>query len=142
VLTMADDTRIMLESHDWEHTSRGDGKKVKCPVCGSTGYPGGKWTLKHNEHADCDICGKTVSKRGLVNHKARAHPGWRADEQFNNLPRNDIEELMVTVEHALDDARAYGVEVEVMVWALMFARKHPEIDLPTIVDWGCDEWLK
>jgi len=51
----------------WERTPHG--RKVICPDCGATGYPGGSWLNKHRRHTDCDVCGKTVTARGLNNHK-------------------------------------------------------------------------
>lgn len=44
------------------------GTKIACPVCGLTGYIGGKWTSKHAEHVECS-CGAMISKQGLNAHR-------------------------------------------------------------------------
>jgi hypothetical protein len=49
----------------WERTPRG---KVICPECGLTGYPGGKWAVKHALHVTC-TCGRRVSSQGLPAHR-------------------------------------------------------------------------
>lgn len=51
----------------WGRTPRG---KLICPECGLTGWPGGSWIDKHQNHSTAP-CGRVVSDRGLPNHTGR-----------------------------------------------------------------------
>lgn len=55
---------------------------------------------------------------------------------------SELDQLMDNVRAVLDEAHTYGLDVEVVTWALMFARKHPEVPLDTCLDWALDEWVK
>lgn len=50
----------------WPTTPTG---KLVCPECGKSGYYGGKWVLKHEDHVTC-TCGQRVTRRGLGPHQA------------------------------------------------------------------------
>jgi hypothetical protein len=42
-------------------------------MCGTSGYPGGSWTLQHERHEECPVCGKVQSESGMPTHLAKAH---------------------------------------------------------------------
>jgi ribosomal protein S27E len=47
--------------------------KVRCTVCGKTGYPGGRWQDAHRRgHRPCPRCGGVLAV--LANGNARTHP--------------------------------------------------------------------
>ena len=50
--------------------------KVRCTVCGSTGYPGGSWMDVHIEgHSECPDCGKVKATRVMRKHRSHwSHP--------------------------------------------------------------------
>jgi Zn ribbon nucleic-acid-binding protein len=54
---------------NWERTTHG---YLICPHCGKTGYTLGRWLEAHKQHAECWVCGKVVTARGLKIH-ARIH---------------------------------------------------------------------
>jgi len=62
-------SRVLRESQSWRRTPRG--RKIICPACGATGYPGGTWLIAHEFHETC-WCGKVVTCRGLDGHR-RSH---------------------------------------------------------------------
>lgn len=50
--------------------------KLRCEVCGASGYPGGAWMAKHLTHDElCTECGAELSNRGaLGQHRRQNHP--------------------------------------------------------------------
>jgi hypothetical protein len=44
--------------------------KLVCDECGGSGYSGGSWMNKHNEHVNCPDCGKRVTVVGLPHHQS------------------------------------------------------------------------
>jgi DNA-directed RNA polymerase subunit RPC12/RpoP len=61
---------IEAASRSWPRSTENRGRKVACPACGATGYPGGAWTHAHLIHVRCSDCGRTITARGLNTHKA------------------------------------------------------------------------
>lgn len=55
--------------------------KVRCVVCGSTGYPGGPWMESHRRgHAPCPLCGRPLTR--LLNGHPRKHSRCPARRGF------------------------------------------------------------
>lgn len=46
--------------------------KIACPDCGMTGYRGGRWIERHDQHVRCD-CGAIVNRKGWKKHAASKH---------------------------------------------------------------------
>jgi hypothetical protein len=53
-----------------------------------------------------------------------------------------IEEQMDAVKIAIDGASEYGLEVEVITWALKALKKNPELNISEAVSIGFYEWVK
>lgn len=57
---------MSVDTSTWPRTSR-RGYKIVCPDCGLTGYVGGRWIERHDEHVRCD-CGAVTTKKGWKKH--------------------------------------------------------------------------
>lgn len=66
----ADQVGIELDSAKWPPAAARS-NKVQCPLCGTTGYPGGQWTWRHLTHFVAP-CGRFVAgKLGDRRHAAK-----------------------------------------------------------------------
>lgn len=66
-------TAAVGDPHPIEAASFGwpvHGAKVACPECGARGFPGGRWTRAHAEHAEMP-CGRVISTSGRSAHRSR-----------------------------------------------------------------------
>lgn len=48
----------------------------------------------------------------------------------------------LAVTNGLKWGREDGVEIEVIMWAMMYLRDHPGSTIPEAIDFGLEEWLK
>lgn len=70
-------------------------------------------------------------------HTLRTYPS----EQLT-INNEEITEELSHVVAALEQAAPYHLEAEIVTWALMWARKHPDKSITELITWGFDEWVK
>ena len=56
--------------------------------------------------------------------------------------KEDIHQIMKSVRIALEDAKEYGLEVEVITWALKYLKEDPTISIDQAISYGYYEWIK
>lgn len=54
----------------------------------------------------------------------------------------DISTELDMVYSFLRDAKPYGLEPEVVLWALKYMQEHPEAQIEDAMTYGFDEWVK
>lgn len=54
----------------------------------------------------------------------------------------DISTELDIVYSFLRDAKVYGLESEVVLWALKYMKQHPESKIEEAMTHGYDEWVK
>jgi len=52
------------------------------------------------------------------------------------------EAARTAIADALDWSEPHGMQVEVIMWAMMYLRDHPGSTIPEAIDFGLEEWLK
>lgn len=60
------------------------------------------------------------------------------DISFSQIP----EEEMKAIDEILDHAIEYGLEVEVIYWALQYIKKNPQVTPSQAMFFGVSEWIK
>jgi len=53
----------------------------------------------------------------------------------------DIDELLIVADF-LDDAKKYGLEAEVVTFALKYMKENPSLTISQAITYGYDEWVK
>jgi predicted transcriptional regulator len=56
--------------------------------------------------------------------------------------KEDMHQIMENVRIALEDAKEYGLEVEVITWALKYLKEDPTISIDQAISYGYYEWIK
>lgn len=58
------------------------------------------------------------------------------------MSQNDLIDELWVVSDCLEDAQKYGLEAEVVTFALKYMKQDPTLSISAAITYGYDEWLK
>lgn len=58
------------------------------------------------------------------------------------MDEQDLMKELLIVSDVLEDAKRYGLEAEVVTFALKYMKKDPTLSISTAITYGYDEWVK